>query len=65
VRTATRGGRTERTDELVQLDFYEASDWIQEQLRRFPRQGEARKLLPVAQGMGQVKVLMRWRFDER
>jgi hypothetical protein len=64
-RTATRGGRTERGDELIPLNWYEASDWIGEQLRRFPRQGEARKVLPVAQGSGQVKVVLRWRFADR
>lgn len=63
VRVFTSGGRTQRTEEGMDLGWYEAGPWIGEQLRRFPRQGELHQVLPVAGGTGQVKVRLQWRFE--
>lgn len=65
VRHSTRGGRSERVEERMDVGWYEAAPWIGEQLRRFPTQGEVRQVIPVAGGSGQVKVKLSWRFEPR
>jgi len=65
VRTSSQGGRSERSEERMDIGWYEAAPWIAEQLRRFPRQGTLQQVLPVAGGSGQVKVKLQWRFEAR
>lgn len=65
VRTSSKGGRNERSEETMDIGWYEAGPWIAEQLRRFPRQGTLQQVLPVASGTGQVKVKLQWRFEPR
>jgi hypothetical protein len=65
------GGRLERSEETMELDWFEAAPWIAEQLRRLPLQGERRHVLPLqgngsgssTQFSGEVRVRMQWRFE--
>lgn len=63
------GGRLERSEETMELDWFEAAPWITEQLRRLPLQGERRHVVPLqgnsngTQFSGEVRVRMQWRFE--
>jgi hypothetical protein len=62
---AVAGRKTERTEGDVDFGWGEATPWISEQLRRFPKQADLRHVVPVSDGTGQIVVRMRWNFVER
>lgn len=62
---AVAGRKTERSEGEVDYGWGEAAPWIGEQLRRFPKQADRRHVVPVSDGVGNVKVRMRWSFVER